>query len=76
MQNQNLCRWKWIFYGDWKDAKDQKKIKNNVIREKMSIKNSVLDYIRYKQLNWQFINEITNNINTKNKYKVSLTCKE
>ena len=25
---------------------------NNVIREKMNIKNSVLDYIRYKQLNW------------------------
>ena len=30
-----------------------KKIRNNVIREKMNIKNSVLDYnIRYKQLNW------------------------
>ena len=28
------------------------KIRNNVIREKMNIKNSVLDYIRYKQLNW------------------------
>ena len=28
------------------------KIRNNVIREKMDIKNSVLDYIRYKQLNW------------------------
>ena len=27
------------------------KIRNNVIREK-NIKNSVLDYIRYKQLNW------------------------
>ena len=27
------------------------KISNNVIREK-NIKNSVLDYIRYKQLNW------------------------
>ena len=26
-------------------------IRNNVIREKMSIKNSVLDYIRFKQLN-------------------------
>ena len=25
---------------------------NNVLREKMSIKNSDLDYIRYKQLNW------------------------
>ena len=25
---------------------------NNAIREKMSIKNYVLDYIRYKQLNW------------------------
>ena len=25
---------------------------NNVIREKMNIKNSVLGYIRYKQLNW------------------------
>ena len=24
----------------------------NVIREKMNIKNSVLDYIKYKQLNW------------------------
>ena len=28
------------------------KIRNNVIREKMNIKNSVLYYIRYKQLNW------------------------
>ena len=28
------------------------KIRNNVIREKIDIKNSVLDYIRYKQLNW------------------------
>ena len=28
------------------------KIKNNVIREKISIKNSVLDDIRDKQLNW------------------------
>ena len=28
------------------------KIRNNVIREDMSIKNSVSDYIRYKQLNW------------------------
>ena len=28
------------------------KNRNNVIREKMNIKNSVLDYIRYKQLNW------------------------
>ena len=25
---------------------------NNVIREKINIKNSVLDYISYKQLNW------------------------
>ena len=28
------------------------KIRNNVIREKMNNKNSVVDYIRYKQLNW------------------------
>jgi hypothetical protein len=28
------------------------KIRNNVIREKMNIKNSVLDYIRHEQLNW------------------------
>ena len=28
------------------------KNRNNVIREKMNITNSVLDYIRYKQLNW------------------------
>ena len=28
------------------------KIRNNVIREKMSIKNSVLNCIRYKELNW------------------------
>ena len=27
------------------------KIRNNVTREKMNIKNSVLDYIRYKELN-------------------------
>ena len=25
---------------------------NNVIREEMNIKNSVLDYMKYKQLNW------------------------
>ena len=29
-----------------------RKNRNNVIREKISIKNSVLDYIRYKTLNW------------------------
>ena len=29
----------------------EKKIRN-IIREKMNIKNSVLDYIRYKQVNW------------------------
>ena len=28
------------------------KIRNNVIREKMNIKNSVLYYIRYKEFNW------------------------
>ena len=28
-----------------------KKYINNLIREKMNVKNSVLDYIRYKQLN-------------------------
>ena len=28
------------------------KIRNNVIREKMDIKNSIIDYIRYKPLNW------------------------
>ena len=28
------------------------KIRNNIIREKINIKHSVLDYIRYKQLNW------------------------
>ena len=27
-------------------------IRNNVIRKKMNIKNSFLDYRRYKQLNW------------------------
>ena len=32
--------------------KTRKKSRNNVIREKNNIKNSVLDYIRYKQLNW------------------------
>ena len=30
----------------------EKKNRNNVIREKMNIKNSILDYIRYKQMNW------------------------
>ena len=29
-----------------------KKIRNNVIGEKINIKNSVLDYMRYQQLNW------------------------
>ena len=28
------------------------KIRNKIIREKSNIRNSVLDYIRYKQLNW------------------------
>ena len=28
------------------------KIRNNVIREKIYIKKPVLDYMRYKQLNW------------------------
>ena len=28
------------------------KIRNNVIRDNMNIENSVLDYIRYTQLNW------------------------
>ena len=28
------------------------KIRNNVIRETINNKNSVSDYIRYKQLNW------------------------
>ena len=28
------------------------KIRNNFIRQKMNIKNSVSDYIKYKQLNW------------------------
>ena len=28
-----------------------KKIRNNVLREKITIKNSVLDYIKYKNLN-------------------------
>jgi len=28
------------------------KMRNNVIREKIDIKNSVLDYATYKQLNW------------------------
>ena len=28
------------------------KNRNNAIKEKINIKNSVLDYIRYKQLNW------------------------
>ena len=28
------------------------KIRKNVIREKINIKNSVLDYIRHKRLNW------------------------
>ena len=32
--------------------KNRKIITYNVIREKMNIKNLVLDYIRYKQMNW------------------------
>ena len=28
------------------------KIRNNVIREKINIENSILDYKRYKRLNW------------------------
>ena len=40
------------FLGDRRDPQQQKTVKNNVIREKMNIKNSVLDYIKYKQLNW------------------------
>ena len=30
----------------------EKKERNTVIREEIDIKNSVLDYVRYKQLNW------------------------
>ena len=28
------------------------KIRDNAIRENMNVKNSALDYVRYKQLNW------------------------
>ena len=40
-----------LFLGDQRDFQDYKN-KNNVIREKVNIKNSVLDYIKYKHLNW------------------------
>ena len=40
------------FSGDRRDVQDYKEIINNFIREKMNIKNSILDYVRYKQLNW------------------------
>jgi hypothetical protein len=34
-----------------------KKNRNNVIRGQINIKNLVLDYIRYKQLNWYAMRE-------------------
>ena len=46
----NICRWKLFFSEIGEMLKIRKNI-NNVIREKMNTKNSVLDYIRYKQLN-------------------------
>ena len=42
-----------------------RKTRNNVIRQKMNIKNSVLDYIRYKQLKIGN-NAIRENMNIKN----------
>ena len=40
------------FSGDRRDVLRLEKIINNVIREKINIQSCVLDYIRYKQLNW------------------------
>ena len=40
------------FLGDRQDAQDLRNNRNHVIVEKTNIKNSVLDYIKYKQLNW------------------------
>ena len=51
IQDQNLCRWKWASRGDLRDIQDQKKNRNNVREKKTNIKNSVLDYMRYKHLN-------------------------
>ena len=51
IQNQNLCRWELVFLKIGEIFKNRKNI-NIVIREKINIINSVLDYIRYKQLNW------------------------
>ena len=40
------------FLRRWARYSRLEKIKNNVIREKVDIKNSVLGYMRYSQLNW------------------------
>ena len=39
-------------WGIGSDVQDYKKVEIMLIEKKMDIKNSVLDYIRYKQLNW------------------------
>ena len=40
------------FWGKSARCSILEKIRNNFIREKNNLKNSVLDYIRYKKLNW------------------------
>ena len=50
IQNQNLCQYTWIFEEIVKIL-NIIKYRNNFKREKMNMKNSVLDYIKYKQLN-------------------------
>ena len=46
-----LMSLKWTFCGDRRDVQDQTKL-DIMLLEKMYIKNYILDYIRYKQLNW------------------------
>ena len=48
---QKVCWWKWIFEEIGEMFKIEQ-IRNNVIRWTNSIRNSVLDNIRYKQLSW------------------------
>ena len=40
-----------MLLGDRRYTQDERS-RNNVIKEKLNIKNLVLDFVRYKQLNW------------------------
>ena len=51
IQNPKLCGWKWTLRRSARYS-GLGKIRNNVIREKNNTRSYILDYVRYKQLNW------------------------